>query len=113
MVRQEEAKQQKEEEARYKAEGRIKVTAGGRKVRREFRIKPGSGEAFRDIEEAWCPELVVVPAGQFRMGSTDAEIEALTKDWGDFFKDEAPQHEVTIPVAFAVGKYAVSFAEWD
>lgn len=27
--------------------------------------------------------------------------------------DEGPQHRVTIPKAFAVGKYEVRFAEWD
>jgi formylglycine-generating enzyme required for sulfatase activity len=47
------------------------------------------------------------------MGSTDAEITALTEEWGDYFKDEAPQHEVKIPAAFALGKYAISFDEWD
>ena len=91
----------------------IRVIAGDREMRREIQIKAGSGEVFRDIEEAWCPELVIVPAGRFRMGSTDAEIETLTNDWGDYFQEEAPQHEVTIPDAFAVGKYALSFAEWD
>jgi formylglycine-generating enzyme required for sulfatase activity len=113
MVRQDEAKRRKEEEARYKGGGRIKVIAGGRKTPRELWIKPGSGEVFRDIEEAWCPTLVVVPAGHYRMGSTDADIKALTEEWGDYFNGQAPQHVVTIPTAFAVGKYAVSFAEWD
>jgi formylglycine-generating enzyme required for sulfatase activity len=66
-------------------------------------IKPGSGEGFRDCPE--CPEMVVVPAGSFTMGSPESEPERT--------RDEGPQHRVTIPKPFAVGKFAVKFAEWD
>lgn len=52
-----------------------------------------------------CPEMVVVPAGQFTMGSPSAE--------NGRSDDESPQHEVTIPEAFAVGKFEVTFGEWD
>lgn len=49
------------------------------------------------------PEMVVVPGGTFLMGAAeDAE-------GGD---DERPQHQVTVP-SFAVGKYEVTFDEWD
>ena len=41
-----------------------KLSAGGER-------KPG--EVFRDINEPWCPELVVIPPGEFMMGSTDPE----------------------------------------
>ena len=51
------------------------------------------------------PKMVVVPAGAFRMGSPSSEA--------DRNEDESPQHRVTIPAAFAVGKYEVTFAEWD
>ncbi len=61
------------------------------------------GETFKDCPE--CPEMVVVPAGSFLMGSPSSEAE---RD-----KDEGPQHRVTIPSAFAVGKYEVTFDEWD
>jgi formylglycine-generating enzyme required for sulfatase activity len=60
-----------------------------------------SGTSFRDFDAG--PEMVVVPAGSFMMGSKDGE--------GD--DDERPQHKVTIPQAFAVGKYPVTFNEWD
>ena len=59
------------------------------------------GESFRDFAEA--PEMVVIPAGSFMMGSKDGEGE----------ENERPQLKVTIPKAFAVGKYPVTFAEWD
>ena len=35
--------------------------------------KPGT--VFRDIDAPWCPELVVIPPGEFMMGSTEAERE--------------------------------------
>ena len=53
----------------------------------------------RDCPE--CPEMVVVPAGTYRMGSEDGD------------SDEKPVHEVTVGAPFAVGRYEVTFAEWD
>ena len=61
------------------------------------------GDVFRDCPD--CPEMAVIPAGRFMMGSPASEEE---RD-----KDEGPQHPVTIAHPFAVGKYAVTFAEWD
>jgi formylglycine-generating enzyme required for sulfatase activity len=52
-----------------------------------------------------CPELVVVPAGEFLMGSPDSE-----KGRGS---NEGPQHKVTFKEPFAIGKYEVTFAQWD
>jgi formylglycine-generating enzyme required for sulfatase activity len=49
--------------------------------------------------------MVVIPAGSFTMGSPDDE--ELRTD------DEGPQHPVTIAKPFALGKYEVTFAEWD
>ncbi len=66
-------------------------------------IKPGSGESFKDCAD--CPELVVVPSGGFRMGSLASEPEHETQ--------EDPQHRVAIAKPFAVGRFAVTFAEWD
>ena len=61
------------------------------------------GDAFRDC--TGCPEMVVVPAGSFMMGSPNAEVRR--------FDDEGPQYRVTISRPFAVGKYEVTFADWD
>ena len=60
------------------------------------------GTVFRDCPE--CPEMVVVPAGSFMMGSPPSE-----KDRDD---DEGPRHQVTIPKFFAVGKYEVTVEEY-
>lgn len=74
-------------------------------------IQPASHKSFRDCLD--CPEMVVVPAGGFMMGSTPSEIEALTEKYGDHFKNEGPQHKVEIAEPFAVGQFEVTFAEWD
>ena len=65
------------------------------------RMRPGT--VFQDC--AACPEMVVVPAGSFMMGSPASE------DGRDDV--EGPQHAVTIGAPFAVGVYEVTFAEWD
>ena len=59
----------------------------------------GPGRIFRDCPT--CPELVVVPAGRFDMGSKDG------------FPNEAPAHTAVIPAPFAIGTRTVTFAEWD
>ena len=61
------------------------------------------GRRFRDCAE--CPELVVVPAGTYMMGSPASEAGRE--------RNEGPQHPVTIGAVFAVGVYEVTFAEWD
>ena len=89
-------------------------------------VTPGSGETFQDRLANGepclaCPQMVVVPAGEFLMGSTPSEIDMLTKEpslaafprAAEFSKQEQPQHRVTIARPFAVGSFAVTFAEWD
>ena len=61
------------------------------------------GDTFRDCLE--CPELVVVPAGSFMMGSPEGEEYRSNA--------EGPLHEVRIDYPLAVGAYAVTFDEWD
>ena len=61
------------------------------------------GAKFRDCPE--CPELVVVPAGSYEMGTPPGE--------GGRDDDEGPVHRVTISAPFAVGIYEVTFREWD
>ena len=65
--------------------------------------EPKVGERFRDCAE--CPEMVVVPAGSFLMGSPKSERER--------HGDEGPVHRVEIAEPFAIGVYEVTFAEWD
>ncbi len=63
---------------------------------------PEIGEKFRDCEE--CPEMVVVPAGSFDMGSPSHEEGR--------YDDEGPVHRVRISEPFAVGVYEVTRGEW-
>lgn len=60
-----------------------------------------AAETFRDCSQ--CPEMTVIPAGTFKMGSPQAELSA----------NEGPQHSVTIRKPFAVGIYNVTFDQWD
>lgn len=62
-----------------------------------------AGESFRDCPD--CPEMVVVPAGEFTMGSA--------QDEPGRGPHEGPQHRVRFAKPFAVGRYEVTFAEWD
>jgi len=69
-------------------------------------------ETFRDCAE--CPEMVMVRAGDFKMGAAPEELAALLKLYNNERMAElSPQHPVKIANAFAVGKFEVTFAEWD
>jgi formylglycine-generating enzyme required for sulfatase activity len=59
-------------------------------------LKPG--DSFRECEN--CPEMVVVPAGSFTMGSPAGEK--------DRESNEGPQHVVTISRLFAAGRLHVT-----
>jgi len=88
--------------------------------------KPGN--VFRDCSD--CPEMVVIPAGSFTMGSSASEktwaaTYGLDAGFGDgapqhklslqdfvmAVADEAPQHKVSLR-SFALGKYDVTRREY-
>jgi len=62
----------------------------------ERTLKPK--DSFKECDT--CPEMVVVPAGSFTMGSPASEKGR--------YEDESPQHRVTIAKPFAVGKFEVT-----
>jgi formylglycine-generating enzyme required for sulfatase activity len=64
--------------------------------------RDAAGTVFQDCSA--CPSMVVIPSGSFTMGSPAAE---QGRD-----DDEGPQHDVRIP-QFAVGRFEVTFAQWD
>jgi len=57
-----------------------------------------AGQVFKDC--AACPELVVIPAGSFQMGSNDGDA------------DEKPVHSVSMK-SFALGKTEVMQGQWQ
>ena len=63
------------------------------------------GSSFRDQLSAGGegPEMVVIPAGRFRMGDLS----------GAGADDEKPVHEVAIARPFALSKYEITFADYD
>jgi formylglycine-generating enzyme required for sulfatase activity len=64
---------------------------------------PEPGTSFRDCDD--CPEIIVVPAGSFLMGSGLDDAARLAS--------EEPHHQVTIAAPFAIGIYEVTFEQWD
>ena len=76
----------------------------------EVALKPDPDQSFRECapkqeQRDFCPDMVVVPAGSFMMGSPATE-----KGHRSF---EEPQHMVAIARPFAVSKYELTFDEWD
>ncbi|WP_157113650.1 formylglycine-generating enzyme family protein [Bradyrhizobium embrapense] len=77
------------------------------------------GQTFRDCSD--CPEMMVIPAGSFLMGSSDEEA---ARDAGAALPSSArkyaersiayehPQHSVSIRHTFALGKYRVTRGEF-
>ena len=61
------------------------------------------GEVFRDGDD--CPEMVVIPAGKFLMGSPQSERGSSD--------GERPQHKVQIGKSFALGRYALTVGEFS
>jgi formylglycine-generating enzyme required for sulfatase activity len=58
-----------------------------------------SQRVFRDCVN--CPEMVGIPAGKFTMGSPDGD------------NDEKPAHEIHVDKPIAVGRYEITFDEWE
>jgi formylglycine-generating enzyme required for sulfatase activity len=78
-----------------------------------------AGQTFRDCAD--CPELVVIPAGSFLMGSSSEVMARDLKDATKYEKPsfvktdldlESPQHPVSIDAALAIGKHLVMRAEF-
>lgn len=62
---------------------------------------PPTGTVFSDCDG--CPQMVVVPPGEFEMGTpSDAGL-----------YNEKPAHDVIVPKPLAVGVTEVTFAQWD
>jgi formylglycine-generating enzyme required for sulfatase activity len=69
----------------------------------EGRLEPGT--VFRDTlkDGSQGPEMIVIPAGTFKMG----DIQGTGDD------SEKPVHTVSIAKPFAIGRYLITFEEYD
>ena len=79
---------------------------GGNQRDTDSNLQSGDGEEMEKQADSdaqqYAGELVAVPAGSFRMGDLS----------GEGNPHEKPVHSVRVP-AFKLGKYEVTFAQWD
>ena len=74
-------------------------TARALSLPEECGLKPK--DRFKECQN--CPEMVVVPAGEFLMGSTQDEI-----DNDLAIANEAPQHKVAVKQTIAMGRFEIT-----
>jgi formylglycine-generating enzyme required for sulfatase activity len=77
----------------------------GADAERTLKPKDIFRECAADREKDYCPQMIVVPAGSFLMGSPPSEASGRNL--------ERPQHTVTIARPLAVSVYESTFDEWD
>ena len=87
--------------ARIKEEARKLSAEGTTALKQTPKASDKMGREFQDCPA--CPKMMVVAAGSFLMGSI-GEIS---------YPNERPQHKVTFETPFAIGKYEVTFSEWN
>ena len=118
QVEREKAEREKQERERAEQEQRVREKAERERVEREKAEREkrererrareeaerewAVGRVFRDCPD--CPEMVVVPSGDFMMGSPALEEGR--------FDQEGPMHRVTIGYRFAVGVHEVIRGEF-
>jgi formylglycine-generating enzyme required for sulfatase activity len=80
----------------------LAAMAAGGAVWVTYRASSSAGaNSFADCKE--CPQMVVVPAGSFTMGSPPDEL----------YRGAEARHRVSFAKPFALGAYEVTFEEWD
>ena len=87
----------------------VKVNARGQIINRETR----QAQCFTEILPGGVKlEMMKIPGGTFMMGTDEAEIERLCSKFDtDLFKNESPQHLVTLQ-PFFMSKYAITQEQW-
>ncbi len=87
------------------ASGQPEKAGAGRAVPQTLKLELGKGVTM---------ELVLVPAGEFMMGSRQPIAEAIERYGGskDDYVDEYPRHRVRITRPFYMGKYEVTVGQF-
>ncbi len=73
-------------------------------------------ERVVDLGDGVKMSLVLIPAGTFTMGSTEADVKAVMAKWPEvteeWLADEKPAHKVTLSKAFWMGKHEVTVGQF-
>ena len=76
----------------------------------------GANERAVDLGGGVKMTFVLVPAGSFTMGSTEADIKAVVAKWPEskeeWLAGEKPAHKVTLSKAFHMGKHEVTVGQF-
>jgi formylglycine-generating enzyme required for sulfatase activity/serine/threonine protein kinase len=95
-----------EHQARLQAEAKAAVELAAAAEAKAAAAAKVAGQTFRDCAE--CPEMVVLPAGSFDMGSN----EEWAKTSADGLASVTPVHRVNV-LTFSIGKTEVTQAQWQ
>jgi len=82
-------------------------------IARVVATAPDAPATFQDCDV--CPEMQVVPSGEFMIGSSAAERAQAARAWGadaQTMADQGQQHRVTIGYRLAVGRHEVTRGEF-
>jgi formylglycine-generating enzyme required for sulfatase activity len=85
--------------------GSLAVATAAEPKEADSKAKSPPKELTVDLGKGVKLEIVLIPAGEFMMGSPDSEEDA--------FPFEKPQHRVRITKPFYLGKYLVTQEQWE
>ncbi len=85
--------------------GSLAVAAAAEPKEANSKAKSPAKEVSVDLGKGVKLEMVLIPAGEFMMGSPDSDKEA--------YPFEKPQHRVRITKPFYLGKYLVTQEQWE
>jgi len=68
-----------------------------------------------EMENSIGMKMIVLPAGTFTMGSSDAEVRRVRIDWNveeNMVRPETPSHKVSLTKPYLMGKYGVTVGQF-
>jgi formylglycine-generating enzyme required for sulfatase activity len=85
--------------------GRFALATAAEPGESDSKTKSPQKELTVDLGKSIKLEMVLIPAGEFKMGSPDSDKDAAS--------DEKPRHRVRITKPFYMGKYLVTQEQWE